>query len=125
MTVNELYSLTKQLMFEKQTSTIYDGYLVGNLNLLLVELFNENNIAREKAGKEPLTSPQVIPSTDYNDIELTYENEYVANVLPIGLAARFFIDDDLNKYSIFNANYNNARVIVQKMIGRDNNASCE
>lgn len=118
MTVKELYSLTKELMFEKPSSTIYDNYLVGNLNRLLVELFAENNHARVKNGKPKLESPQVIPSQNFQNIELDLEDDYARNVLPLGLAARFLIDDDLNKYAIFNTDYNNARVQAQRLVSR-------
>jgi len=119
MTVNELYKKVKAIMFEKPTSTIYDSYLVENLNRLLQELFNENNISRVYNGKDKLESPQVIPSNDYLNTELTYEDEYVSYVIPLGLAAKFFIDDDLQKYSIFNTDYQNARVIAQKVVSKE------
>jgi len=118
MTVNDIYTIAKDLMNEKKNSTQYDGFLVSNLNRLLVELFNENNVARVFNGKDKLDAPQVIPSTNYKQVEIELENEYAANVLPLGLAARFFIDDDLNKYSIFNTDYNNARVFAQKLVSR-------
>ena len=117
MTVQELYDLTKQLMFEKPSSQIYDDYLVGNLNRLLVELFNENNSCRIFKGKKPLEAPQQVGND--RQTELIYEDEYVLNVLPLGLAARFLIDDDLQKYSIFSTDYNNARVIAQKMNSKE------
>lgn len=119
MTVKELYALTKELMFEKPSSTTYDNYLVGNLNRLLVELFHENNMARVFKDKEKLETPQTIPSTNYNDVVIELEDEYARNVLPLGLAARFFIDDDLNKYSLFNTDYQNSRVFHQRMISKD------
>ena len=115
-TVEQLYTHTKQLMFEKPSSQIYDDYLIGNLNRLLVELFNENNFCRMFKGKTPLEEPQQVGD---RTAELIYEDEYVLNVLPLGLAARFLIDDDLQKYSIFSTDYNNARVIAQKMISKD------
>lgn len=114
MTVEELYSLTKQLMFEKPSSTIYDNYLIGNVNRLLVELFEENNNARVRNGLEKLTT---IPSVSQRSDPIEMEEDYVRNVLPLGLAARFLIDDDLNKYSIFNTDYNNARVMQQRLVG--------
>jgi len=117
MKVKEVYELTKQLMFEKPSSTIYDNYLVGNLNRLLVELFAENNLARVRNNKEKLDTPQTIPSTNYSDIEIEMEDEYARNILPLGLAARFFIDDDLNKAAQFSTDYNNARVMAQKIVG--------
>ena len=115
-TVNDLYKITKDLMVEKGSSKIYDEPLLTNVNRLLVELFNENNYARIFNGKSKLTSPQKVTS---RSDELVYEDEYVYNVLPLGLAARFFIDDDLNKYTIFNTDYNNARVSAQKILSKE------
>ena len=115
MTVNELYQKTKAIMFEKPSSNIYDQFLIENVNRLLVELFNENNAARIFNDKSPLSNPQQV--SDVND-KLVYETEYVSNILPLGLAARFLIDDDLNKYSIFNTDYNNARVMAQKLVSK-------
>ena len=114
-TVNDVYKITKDLMFEKGSSKIYDDFLISNINRLLVELFNENNVMRVFNGKPKLEAPQVVSAR--SDI-LTYEDDIVYNVLPLGLAARFFIDDDLNKYSIFSTDYNNARVSNQKIVGR-------
>lgn len=127
VTVKDLYKQTKQLMFEKSSSTIYDNYLVGNLNLVLSELFEENNVARVFNGKTKLKEPQKLPETNYLDIELIYEDEYVNKVIPLGLAAQLFIDDDLNKYSIYMSKYNNARVMAQKVISQERyqNASYE
>lgn len=115
-TVEQLYALTKELMFEKPSSNIYDSYLIGNLNRLLVELFEENNACRVFKGKAKLAAPQKVNS---RADELIYEDEYVLNVLPLGLASRFLIDDDLNKYSIFSTDYNNARVLNQKLVSKE------
>lgn len=114
-TVNDVYKKTKDLMFEKGSSKIYDDFLINNINRLLVELFHENNVMRVFNGKEKLEAPQVVSA---RSDELIYEDDIVYNVLPLGLAARFFIDDDLNKYSIFSTDYNNARVSNQKIVSR-------
>ena len=53
MTVQELYKLTKNLMFEKPTSKDYDNYYMDNINVLLSENFDLNNHVREFRGKEP------------------------------------------------------------------------
>jgi len=116
MTVKEVYDAAKDLMNEKASSTTYDSVLVTNINRLLVELFGENNLARIRNGKTKLSEPQVIPKTNYLNVELELEHEYAMNVMPLGLAARFFIDDDLNKYGILNTDYNNARVMTQKLV---------
>ena len=115
-TAKDVYEHAKSLMFEKPSSTIYDNYWKPNLNRILVELFNENNIARVFNGKKKLEAPQVIESA--SDV-MEYEDEYVLNVIPLGLAARFLIDDDLNKYAIFNTDYNNARVSAQKLVSKE------
>lgn len=116
MTVEELYRITKQLMFEKPSSTIYDNYLFGNLNRLLEELYEENNMAR--IFKEKMTFTEPLKVSEMSD-EITYEEEYTNNVLPLGLASSFLIDDDLQKYSIFYTKYNNARVINQKIVSKE------
>lgn len=117
-TVKEVYKQAKDLIFEKPTSTIYDNVVITHLNRLLVELFAENNLARVRNGKEKKDAPQVIPRTNYNNIEIDLEDEYLSNVLPLGLAAQFLIDDDLNKYAIYNTYYNNARVTAQRLVGK-------
>ena len=114
-TVNDIYKMTKDLMFEKGSSKIYDDFLISNVNRLLVELFEENNADRVFHGKEKLESPQIVASR--SDV-LTYEDDIVLNILPLGLAAQFYIDDDLNKYSIFATMYNNARTLNQKIVSR-------
>lgn len=106
-TVKEINEKAKALMFEKQSSNIYDSYCIPNLNRILMELFGENNVMRVFKGLNRLEAPQQV--TKMTDV-LVYEDEYVLNVIPIGLAARYSIDDDLNKYSIFDTDYNNARV---------------
>lgn len=115
-TVEQLYSMTKAIMFEKPSSNIYDNYLIANLNRVLVELFQENNVLRVFNGKKKYDRPQQVSGrTD----TLLYEDEIVLNVLPLGLASRFLIDDDLNKYSIFATDYNNARVMAQKLVSKE------
>ena len=112
-TVNEIYIKTKALMFEKGSSKVYDDYVIDNLNLILMELFDENNVCRVFKGKSLLSDPQQVEELDE---ELIYEDEYVLKVIPLGLAASFFVDDDLNKWSIFDTKYNNARVLSQKLV---------
>ena len=115
-TVEQLYSMTKAIMFEKPSSNIYDNYLIANLNRVLVEVFQEHNVLRVFNGKKKYDRPQQVSGrTD----TLLYEDEIVLNVLPLGLASRFLIDDDLNKYSIFATDYNNARVMAQKLVSKE------
>ena len=108
MTVQELYKLTKNLMFEKPTSKDYDNYYMDNINVLLSENFDLNNHVREFLGKSPLLICPVVTSKE----------AVCREVLPYGLAAAFFIDDDLSKFSIFNTKYTNAKITVTKYIPR-------
>ena len=111
MTVKELYELTKSMMFEKKTSRDYDNYYIPWINVLLSENFDINNFLLTAIGETPLDdSPSVSADTD----ELPYEDRINREVLPYGLAAKFFIDDDLSKYDIFNTDYQNARMKYMK-----------
>lgn len=107
MTVKELYELAKSMMFEKKTSRDYDNYYIPWINVLLSENFDLNNSILLQEGEEALDE---IPSVSADDDELPYEDIINRNVLPYGLAAKFFIDDDLSKYDIFNTDYQNAQM---------------
>ena len=107
MTVKELYELTKAMMFEKKTSRDYDNYYIPWINVLLSENFDLNNSLLTAIGETPLDD---IPSVSADTDELPYEDKINREVLPYGLAAKFFIDDDLSKYDIFNTDYQNARM---------------
>ena len=116
MTVNDIYAIAKQLMFEKPSSTIYDNYVIQNTNRVLYELFEANNMERMWNGKAPLTERvKVSLRTD----EVPYEDLYCQEIIPKGLAAYFLIDDDMQKYGVYYADYQNARIINQKVIPQD------
>jgi hypothetical protein len=116
MTLQELYSKTKAWMFEKPSSTIYDNYIVEIANKVLAETYEENNMCRMFKGKLPfidgISAHQVSNITD----ELDYEEEYLLDVIPKGIDANFLMDDDLSKMSIYQTEYNNARVMRQCMV---------
>jgi len=116
MTLQELYSKTKAWMFEKPSSTIYENYIVEIANKVLAETYEENNMCRMFKGKLPfidgITAHQVSNITD----ELDYEEEYLLDVIPKGIDANFLMDDDLSKMSIYQTEYNNARVMRQCMV---------
>ena len=103
-TVQELYDLAKATMFEKPTSKDYDNYIIPWLNVLLQENFNLNNHLRLKHDEDELEEcPWMENMTD----EVPYEVEMCREILPYGLAANFFIDDDLSKYDILHRYYEN------------------
>lgn len=111
MTVKELYELAKAMMFEKSTSRDYDNYYIPWINVLLSENFDINNSLLRSIGEEPLDE---IPSVSIDTDVLPYEDRVCREILPYGLAAHFFIDDDLSKYDIFNTKYENARMAYMK-----------
>ena len=109
MTAKELYKMARHLMKDNMTSKHLDEYYITDINVLLTELFNENNALREKANKGPLLSVPVISS---EDDQIMYEPQMVYNIMPKGLAARFFVDeDDRSKYTIYQTEYMNARMM--------------
>lgn len=116
MKLEDLYSKAKQVMNEKPSSKVYDNSVVAVANLVLAELFQENNVARVFYGKEPFKN---MPNLQSREDEVDYESEYLNEVIPLGMAAYFFIDDDLSKYAIFNTKYNNARVKNQKIVSEE------
>lgn len=119
MTVQDLYMKTKAWMFEKPSSTIYDNYIIEITNKVLAETYEENNMCRMFKGKLPfidgISAHQVSNITD----ELDYEEEYLLDVIPKGVDANFLMDDDLTKMSIYQTEYNNARVMHQCMLSLD------
>lgn len=119
MTVQDLYMKTKAWMFEKPSSTIYDNYIIEITNKVLAETYEENNMCRMFKGKLPfidgISAHQVSNITD----ELDYEEEYLLDVIPKGVDANFLMDDDLTKMSIYQTEYNNARVMHQCMLSSD------
>lgn len=111
MTVKELYERAKSLMFEKQSSKDYDNYYVPWTNVLLSENFDLENSLLLRDGEDALDEiPMVTSDTD----ELPYHDVINYEILPYGLAANFFIDDDLSKYDIFHTYYQNAQMKYMK-----------
>jgi len=116
MLVSELYATTKALFFEKENSTIYDSYLIPNLNRVIRDCFDYNNNERMFNDKAPLQSVPYVST--FND-ELVYEDVYLHQIMPIGLAAYLLIDDDLSKYSIYITDYKNELIKNQKVVSKE------
>lgn len=111
MTVKELYERAKSLMFEKKSSKDYDNYYIPWTNVLLSENFDLENSLLLRDGEDALDEiPMVTSDTD----ELPYHDIINYEILPYGLAANFFIDDDLSKYDIFHTYYQNAQMKYMK-----------
>ena len=116
MKLSEIYAKSKAWMFEKKSSTIYNDYIVEIANKIIAELYEENNMLRMFKGKLPfIDGPSVHMVTELcNDIDL--EEEYQYDVMPKGITANFLMDDDLSKMSLYQTEYNNARVMHQVMV---------
>ena len=117
MKVNDIYQKSKVWMFEKPSSTIYDNYIVEIMNKVLAETYEENNMCRMFNGKLPfIDGPHQVSNLDD---EVDYELEYVLDVIPKGIDANFLMDDDMSKMSIYQTEYNNARVMHQKFVSQE------
>lgn len=119
MTVQEMYRKTKAWMFEKPNSNIYDNSIIEITNKVLAETFNENNMLRMFKGYAPFMDGVANHQLDPNgglEQEIDYEDEYLYDVIPKGIDANLLMDDDLSKMSIYQTEYNNARVANQVMV---------
>lgn len=111
MTVKELYERAKALMFEKSSSKDYDAYYMQWINVLLSENFDLENSLLVRDGEDELED---IPTVSNDDDDLPYHDVINYEILPYGLAANFFIDDDMSKYDIFHVYYQNAQMKYMK-----------
>ena len=118
-TLNEIYHKTKCWMFEKSSSNIYDTYIIEITNKVLAETYEENNMCRMFHGKVPFIDGVAAHQVSALSDELDYEDEYVLDVIPKGIDANFLMDDDLNKMSKYDTEYNNARVMHQKFVSKE------
>ena len=116
MKLQDIYSKTKAWMFEKPSSTIYNNYIVEIANKVLAETYEENNMCRMFKGKLPFIDGIGAHQVSSLEDELDYEEEYLLNVIPKGIDANFLMDDDLAKMSIYQTEYNNARVACQSLV---------
>ena len=119
MTLQDLYMKTKLWMFEKPSSTIYDNYILEIANKVLAEVYEENNMLRMFKGKLPFIDGVGAHQLTSMADELDYEEEYLLDVIPKGIDANFLMDDDLSKMSIYQTEYNNARVMHQCMLSKE------
>lgn len=92
MTVREVYEIGISYIPELPSDNPdLQGYIVGWMNMMLLETFEVENSIREWAGEEKLQIPQIVKTL--ND-ELIYHDSLVLGAFPYGIAANAFIDDD-------------------------------
>ena len=119
MTVQEMYKKTKAWMFEKASSKIYDDSILEITNKVLAEVYEENNMLRMFKGMAPFMDGIRYHQVSSMDDEIDYEDEYQYEVIPKGIDANLLMDDDLTKMSIYQTEYNNARVAHQVIVSQD------
>ena len=119
MTVEEIYRESIAWIFEKSSSQIYDNYILPITRKVLAEIFEENNLLRMKRDMLPLLEIPTVSSRKDNLDDLGILPEYQRNVIPKGIDSNFLMDDDLNKMSKYDVEYNNARVALLVMVPQD------
>ena len=100
MTAKEIYELGISYIPEVPSDNPdLQKYVVGWVNMMLLETFEVENSIREWGGEELLVAPQIIKNI--ND-EIIYHESLARGAFPYGIAANAFIDDDndyrSNKY---------------------------
>lgn len=92
MTVKEVYELGVSYLPEVPSDNPdLQQFVVGWVNVMLVETFEVENSIRAWEGGELLTAPQVVKSI--ND-DLVYHESLTVGAFPFGIAANAFVDDD-------------------------------
>ena len=91
MTANDIYNASAALLFwTEDDKTDYLENVIPILNKVLQATFLANNVLREMRGKEPF--PIFEPVTDIDEV-VEYENEFLYDILPLGLAGDIGRDD--------------------------------
>ncbi len=87
----------------KEQSPEYADFAVPLINLLLMQTFECNNSIRSAKGLQELDEVYEIESLED---ELPCENELAREALPLGLCARFVMDeDDMAKVAYYQNEY--------------------
>lgn len=118
MKLKEVYAKSKAWMFEKKSSTIYNDYIIEIANKVIAELYEENNLMRMFNGKVPFIDGVGAHMITSLDDDLDFEDVFQYEIIPKGITANFLMDDDLNKMSLYQTEYNNARVTHQCMVSQ-------
>ena len=94
MTANDIFDTVLALMFCDATDKVYyEDRFYQILNYKLAESFEQNNAVRQYKGKEPLST---IPTVNSLIAEVAYEEELTRSLLPLGIAADLYSEEDEN-----------------------------
>lgn len=92
MTAEKVFDLVMGLMFSgKGEKADYQEMFFPILNLILADCFAANNCMRQQKGKEKLEN---IPQINKESDEIPYEEELLVKILPCGIAANLYAEDD-------------------------------
>ena len=91
MKVKDIYNDVLALTLEKEAdNSEFADFVVPHFNLLMAELFNYNNAARQRSGKQTLAAAAMVESL--ND-DVPYEDVLYAPMV-YGLAAKLLTADE-------------------------------
>ena len=117
-TVKDLFDAVLALMFAKDAEREeYEGGFFALLNLCLAENFALNNNLRRARGEEPL---QTIPELSLESDALPYEETLNRALLPLGIAATLFADDDETGIAnVYREQYEAAKTRLARAVPRE------
>lgn len=105
MKVKDIYNDVLALTLEKEAdNSEFADFVVPHFNLLMAELFNYNNAARQRSGKQTLAAAARVESL--ND-DVPYEDVLYAPMV-YGLAAKLLTADENELASIYQQMYYSA-----------------
>jgi len=94
MKADNVFDAVIGLMFsESSDKADYNNLFYPLLNIVLAECFEKNNILRRINGKAELTE---IPFITNGDDEIIYEDVMTRAIIPHGIAANLYSEDDEN-----------------------------
>ncbi len=115
MTAQELLTSAIALFFENANRWQSDpATALVHINMVLAETFTINNRLRRKAGLNELEN---IPKLTQLTEQVPYEEELTRQVLPYGLAAKlYFEQEDNSRLTLFLQEYNSRLSICDRWV---------
>lgn len=94
MKADKIFDFVIGLMFsEEKDKSDYESMFYPVLNLITAECFDANNTLRRKKELDPLSE---IPFAERAEDEIAYEEELLRKIMPYGIAAQLYSEDDEN-----------------------------
>lgn len=106
MTIRDIYRLALGLLAENEAdATDYEAQVVPIMNIMAVELLELNRALCLYKGVEPLEVAPYYSDLTNLDVEMPFDSQITAGVMPYGLAAKLALDDEMAKAAYFNNEY--------------------